>query len=108
MIVRLLTIAILVIVIGYGIREALPLLAGPSISVTEPRNGESFHNGFITILGSTLHTQSVSLDGSPLVTDEKGNFKTTLTLPRGGAILSLTATDRFGRSITERRTVFVP
>lgn len=108
MIVRLLTIAILLIVVGYGIHEAIPLIAGPRLYVTGPGNGESFHNGFITILGSTVHTQSVSLDGAPLLTDEKGNFKTTLTLPRGGAILSITATDRFGRSITERRSVFVP
>ncbi len=108
MIVRILTIAILLIVVGYGIKEAIPLIAGPSLSVSEPGNGESFHNGFITILGSTSHTQSVSLDGGPLVTDQNGNFKTSLTLPRGGAILTLTATDRFGRSVTERRTVFVP
>ena len=108
MIVRVLTIIILLIVVGYGIHEALPLIAGPKIYVSEPGNGESFHNGFITILGSTVHTQSISLDGAPLVTDEKGNFKTVLTLPRGGAILTLTATDRFGRTATERRTVYVP
>ena len=103
MIVRVLTVLILIIVVGYGLHEAIPLLTGPRIYLSQPENGESAHNGFITILGSTLHTQSVSLDGNPLLTDQNGHFQTTLSLPRGGAILSLTATDRFGRSVTEQR-----
>jgi hypothetical protein len=105
---RILTIVVLLIVLGYGLREALPLITGPRLSITEPKNSEIFYNSFITISGTAVHTQSVSLDGGPLLIDQKGHFQTTLTLPHGGAILTLTATDRFGRSTTERRTVFVP
>ncbi len=105
---RSLTIIILIIVFGYGIKEAIPLLSGPRLSIAHPQNGEISHDGFITILGTAAHTQGVSLDGGPLLTDTSGHFQTTLSLPRGGAILTLTATDRFGRSTTQRRTVFVP
>ena len=106
--VRFLTALILIIVVIYGIHEAWPLISGPQIALASPKNGESFHDGFIKISGTAVHTQGVSLDGGPLLTDPEGHFETTLTLPHGGAILTVTATDRFGRSVAEQRTVFVP
>ncbi len=108
MIVRALTAIILALILLYGIHEALPLIEGPKINLTSPKNGESFYTGLITISGTAVHTQAVRLDGAPLLTDEYGNFKTTLTLPHGGAILTISATDRFGRTVSEERTVFVP
>lgn len=108
MFIRIATVIVLLVVCGYGIKEAIPFLTGPTLSLESPKNGESFHNGFINISGTAIHTQSVSLDGGPLLTDQNGHFSTSLTLPRGGAILTLTATDRFGRTTTQRRTVFVP
>jgi hypothetical protein len=107
MVVRILTILLILVVLGYGLKEAWPLLSGPGLTITSPKNSEIFDNGFITILGTAVHTQSVSLDGGPLLIDQKGHFSETLVLPRGGAILTLTATDRFGRTVTERRTVYV-
>ncbi len=107
MTVRLLTVLVLIIVLGYGLREAVPLFIGPQITLSSPKNGGNFDNGFINISGTAVHTQGVRLNGNPIVTDQDGHFQTTLTLPRGGAILTLTATDRFGRTVNERRTVFV-
>ena len=104
---KVFTAFILVIVFLYGAHEAIPLLTGPQLTISTPKNSESFYNGLITISGSAVHTKSVSLDGGPLLTDQYGHFETTLTLPRGGAILTLTATDRFGRTVTEQRSVFV-
>jgi hypothetical protein len=108
MITRTLTITILTLVAGYGLWESIPLLSGPRLSLTEPGNSENSHSGLISISGTAVHTQSVTLDGGPLLTDPNGHFTTSLTLPRGGAILTITATDRFGRSVTEHRAVFVP
>jgi hypothetical protein len=107
MIPRVLTALILLIVLIYGFHEAIPLLAGPQLSISSPQNGESFDNNFIIISGTAVHTQGVSIDGGPLLTDQTGHFETTLTLPSGGAILTITGTDRFGRSVSEQRTVFV-
>ncbi len=107
MLFRILTVLLLLIVLGYGIHEAIPLFLGPRIYLSTPENGENLYNSFITISGQAIHTQSVQLDGNPLVTDQDGNFQTTLTLPRGGVILTVTATDRFGRIVNERRTVYV-
>lgn len=103
---RTLTLVILILVLGYGSLKAWPLLRGPLLELDSPLEGASAQA--MTVAGTALHTRTLFLDGSPLLIDESGRFSQTLTLPPGGAILSLTATDRFGRSETLTRTVFVP
>ena len=93
--------------LAYGAVAAWPLIAGPQIALTSPTQEETMANGHTRIEGRALHTETLWLNGAPLLMDEAGNFSASLTLPSGGAILSLTATDRFGREITERRSVFV-
>jgi hypothetical protein len=97
----------LLALLGYGAVAAWPLMAGPQISLVSPIQEEALTNGQTRIEGRALHTETLWLNGAPLLMDEAGNFSASLTLPSGGAILSLTATDRFGREITERRSVFV-
>ncbi len=98
----------LVILLGYGGIKAWPLLSGPSLEITSPTDYAQADNGFITISGVAHHTESLVLNDGLLLIDQEGRFEKTLLLPSGGAILSLTATDRFGRSVTERRTVYIP
>lgn len=97
----------LLVLLGYGAVAAWPLLAGPQIAIVSPTSDETHVDGQTRIEGRALHTETLWLNGAPLLMDEAGNFSASLTLPSGGAILSLTATDRFGREITERRSVFV-
>jgi hypothetical protein len=97
----------LLALLAYGAVAAWPLIAGPQITLTSPTQEETMANGQTRIEGRALHTETLWLNGAPLLMDESGNFSASLTLPSGGAILSLTATDRFGREITERRSVFV-
>jgi hypothetical protein len=92
----------------YGGFKALPLLSGPSIHLTSPQEAERFDSGLVVLSGVAEHTENLYLNGSILPIDAEGRFSTTLTLPHGGAILSLTATDRFGKEIRTRRSVFVP
>ena len=106
--VRILTAIVLFIVVLYGLHEAWPLISGPQLSISSPQKGENFDTNFIKISGTAVHTKGVTLDGGPLLTDQNGHFETTLTLPHGGAILTLSATDRFGRTVEEQRTVYVP
>ncbi len=93
--------------IAYGGVAAWPLIAGPELAIASPIQHQTLGGGTTAIEGRALHTETLWLNGAPLLMDEDGNFSAVLTLPSGGAILSLTATDRFGREVTERRTVFV-
>ncbi|MBU2104063.1 hypothetical protein KKD81_01850 [Patescibacteria group bacterium] len=98
----------LLALLGYGATRAWPLVAGPSLSLTSPTEQTVVSDGHLAIIGRAHHTETLWLNGAPLLIDQSGNFSTSLVLPQGNAILSLTATDRFGHEITERRTVFVP
>jgi hypothetical protein len=108
MTLRILAVLLLVILGGYGSVKAYPLLRGPEIHVTSPTKNETDTGGLVTISGIADHTETLMLNDAPLLMDEMGAFSEELLLPQGSAILSLTAYDRFGRSVTERRAVFVP
>lgn len=105
---RIAILSVLVLLLGYGAFKAAPLLEGPHIVLESPVDGASFPDGFIPVQGTASHTENLSLNGTPLLIDEKGHFSTSLVLPHGGAILSLTATDRFGKSESVSRTILVP
>lgn len=99
---------VLLILLGYGAIEALPLISGPSLALSSPTDGTSSPDGLVTVSGTAKRVTGLSLDGDPLLIDEKGDFSRLIVLPRGGAILTLTATDRFNRTITRQLSVYVP
>ena len=101
-------LGILASIILYGVFKALPLLSGPAIELSSPVNGQTATNHTLIISGIAKNTETLLLNGTILPIDGKGNFSKALTLPTGGAILSLTATDRFGKQRMEERTVFIP
>lgn|SRR5487761_2407145 len=100
--------AVLIAATLYGLVEAWPLLAGPTLSLSSPANNETFQDGIVPMRGSALRAAQLSLDGMPLLHDQDGSFSSTLTFPRGGSILTFVATDRFGRTVTVVRSIFVP
>jgi hypothetical protein len=106
MFVRSTALVILVLVVGYGLVKAWPLVSGPQIRLNAEVYGAT--PGVVTLSGRALHTETLTLNGGILLIDDQGNFEKTLTLPPGGAILSLTATDRFGRTQYERRPIWSP
>ncbi len=99
---------VLVALVLYGGWKAAPLLLGPTLTLTSPLDGQSLPEGAVLVRGVANHTEKLSLQGAPLLIDSSGAFETTLDLPRGGAILSLTVTDRFGRTHSIERSVYVP
>ena len=100
--------AILLIVAGYGSIEAWPLIAGPTLVISSPTHNETFPDGIVTVQGRAARATQLILDGAAVLHDQEGNFSSTLTFPRGGSILTFVATDRFGRTVTATRTIFVP
>ena len=105
---RILAVLALILVISYGSFKALPLLQGPSITLTSPTENQTVASNTISIAGVASRTENLTLNGSLLPIDAEGRFSKTLTVASGGAILSLTATDRFGKSVSISRSVFIP
>ena len=108
MLVRILVIVIVAGALGYGLFKAAPLLAGPAITLTSPENGARASEGVVVVSGIASRAESLLVNGRTALMHKDGAFETTLVLPRGSAILSITATDRFDRTITKQVTVFAP
>jgi len=99
---------VLALLVLYGIAEAWPLIAGPSLTIDSPEDNAAFPGGIVAIKGTAPRASQLSLSGAPLLRDQDGSFSSTLTFPRGGSILTFVATDRFGRTRTATRSIFVP
>ena len=108
MFVRIAIPFVLLAILGFGVAKAMPLILGPSIAIISPTDGTSSPDGFVTVEGNAYRTDALSLNGARLLPEADGHFSKLLVLPSGHTILSLTAADRFGRSITLYRTVTVP
>ena len=100
--------AVLIVLIGYGLIKAWPLIAGPSLYIASPTDNAPFTNGIVVVSGRAERAAMVTLNGAPLLHDQNGEFSSTLSFPRGGSILTFVVTDRFGRTVAETRTIFVP
>lgn len=99
---------VIALVAGYGLFEAWPLLSGPRLLVHTPSASERIPGGIVTIAGSEKRAVALTVDGNPVLPDENGTFSETVAFPHGTSILTVTATDRFGRTASETRTLFVP
>lgn len=98
---------VLLLLVGYGAFKSWPLLSGPSLAIDSPISYTTSADGSIVVSGVAHNTEALFLNGGPLLIDPKGHFYKALLLPSGGAILTLTASDRFGRTITEQRVIHV-
>ncbi len=103
-----LLLALLALLLFYGAIEAWPLIRGPRLMVTTPVDNASIEGGVVKIGGNTAHVSVLTLNGAPLLYDQNGDFSSTMAFSRGSSILTFTAADRFGRTTTITRTIFVP
>ena len=93
----------LMIVIGLGIFiffNSRIFIAGPQITVLEPKNGYVFDNPFINIVGIAKNTAHISINDHPIFIDENGNFNEKLLLSPGVSIIEFYARDKFNREIS--------
>lgn len=105
---RYLTLLVLILVVLYGIVEAWPLIAGPSLTIDSPADNATIEDGIVVVSGKVTNAAVFTLNGATMLYDQEGRFSSTLTFPSGGSILTFVESDRFGRTITATRTIFVP
>ncbi|MCI0566311.1 hypothetical protein L0Y46_03905 [bacterium] len=84
----------------YSFYQAREYLRGPYIAITYPPNGSSSKNPLATIHGLAHNISYLTLNGSPIFTDEDGIFNERTILHPGYNRITLKARDRFDRQKT--------
>jgi len=84
-------------IIFYAVYQARNLIRGPILEITEPQNGETFSTPLIDISGQIKNISFIYLNDRQIFTTPEGNFSEKLLLSLGYNIMTLRATDKFGR-----------
>lgn len=96
---------VVVLVAGYGLFEARRILTGPVVTIESPRDGSATSSAAVILSGEAQNISFLSVNDRQTYTDERGRFSELLSLPPGFTILTVAATDRFGRKTS--RTVSI-
>ncbi len=94
----LIGVAALVFVAGYAFYAALPILAGPSLSMESPVPYQATSSSRVLVSGSTERVQFLWINGNPVALSENGSFAVLRSIPAGYTEFVIKADDRFGRS----------
>jgi hypothetical protein len=87
--------------IGYGLFESERLLRGPQISILSPQNMSATSSPTILIEGVAKNIAFLTINDRPAFADEEGYFKELLSPAAGYTVVTVRATDRFGRRVSE-------
>jgi hypothetical protein len=98
--ISLISISILFIV-GYTFYEVQRIVYGPRIVINTPENGSLVSQSLIDVSGDTQNIKDISLNDKKIFIDEKGNFSEKVLLSYGYNVLTLKASDKFGRKIVK-------
>lgn len=100
-------IVFLVLFLGYAIFEAKKLLSGPSLTILEPKNGQSFTTQNNTIRGTVSNASFIKLNDRQIFVDKNGIFEEPLTLLSGYNILRVEVEDKFGKKVQKELKLFL-
>lgn len=93
----LLAVLAFIIVLTYGLFEARRLLEGPQLTITSPKEGSAVHSPAVLVEGVATNIAFLTINDKPSFTDEEGHFRELLSPPPGYTVVTVAATDRFGR-----------
>jgi hypothetical protein len=91
------TLALMVIVGLYGLFQARHLIEGPIIVLETPQNGSMLTQSLVTIRGTARNTAKIALNGKDILPDMDGHFSEELLLSEGYNIITVEASDQFGK-----------
>jgi len=95
-----------VIIVGYGIWRSRDLLFGIRISVSGISDGMASQDSILTFSGMAKHATAITIDGGTVPLSDSGAWQDTLALSPGYNVVTITASDKFGRTIKNQYRVF--
>ena len=84
------------LVLGYTVYRAIPLILGPEIVLSQPSNN-SVEGTSIVVSGTVYRANTLSINGISVPITPEGKFNTRLAIYPGSNIMVIQVTDRFGR-----------
>lgn len=96
---------IVVAIIGFAGLKTYPLVHGPVIQVATLDDGTTLSEPLITISGIARYTQNLNINGAPVATAPDGSFGEKVLLSPGYNIITMQASDRFGKIETKNYTL---
>jgi len=101
---RVLIVFIVLVVLSYGLFEARKLLEGPEITIEFPADGSATSSAVATVVGTAQNISFLTINDAPSYTDEAGTFVYRYSPPAGYTMVTVAATDRFGRRASKSIT----
>jgi cytoskeletal protein RodZ len=103
----LLGIIAVIAIAGYILFQYLPLLFGPKLEVTSPKQNQRITNNVVIVSGKTDPYATISVEGEDVYVDLTGSFKKSLYVFSGDKKITVVAKNRFGKDTTKEVTVKV-
>lgn len=98
---RLLALVAVAIIVGYGLFEARRIIAGPEVYIDSPQNGAATSSALVVVAGRVQNISFLTINDKPAFADEQGRFVYRYSPPPGYTVLTVAATDRFGRRVSK-------
>ena len=85
----------------YGGWRAYPLVAGPHITITSPKDGDIVSSSTFQISGKVSRVKNISIQGRSVPIDKDGNFNEILVSQPQSTLINILATDFYDKTITK-------
>jgi hypothetical protein len=92
---------LVIISLLYGCFRAYPLIAGPSVIIYNPHDGDTVASTTFEISGQVSRVKEITIQGRPIPIGTDGHFAEVIMAQAPYSILVITATDFYGKSITK-------
>ena len=101
-------VLLFVVIGGYGILRSRDLLFGIRMSTTGISDGMTATTDTLEFSGIAKHARGIKVNGQTISISEDGAWHDSLALLSGYNIVTVTATDRFGRTTVKGYRVYYP
>lgn len=92
---------LLLTALSYGGWRAYPLIAGPNVVITSPKNDDVLPSGTFSITGKASRVKNIEVQGRPIPIDQDGNFTEILVSQSPYTILVIKATDFYDKTVVK-------
>ncbi len=99
-------LAIITLVLGYGVWISRDILFGIHFSVSGLHDGLSTSEPLLTVSGNAYHASMLVIDGRTVPLSDTGSWQDTLALLPGYNTIQISVTDRFKRTTTKEYRVY--